>query len=185
MKALLLALALLQPIERLDQSVAATVQAVRSPALETPMRAISELGRPAAFASVAVVLAIDLAGGAGWATTWLAVAALAGTNLVVEVLKRGVGRVRPDGDARRANSSFPSSHAANAFALAWVLSSRWRRGAPFFHVVAAVVALARIYLNRHYLSDVVVGAAIGLLVAWLCARWLPPGRPHRRSSPAA
>jgi undecaprenyl-diphosphatase len=107
--------------------------------------------------------------------------ALAGTNLVVEVLKRAVGRTRPDGARKRSNSSFPSSHAANAFALAWVLGARWRRGAPWFLALALTVAFSRMYLNRHFLSDVVAAALIGMICSWAAARWLPLRRRARSS----
>ena len=137
MRVLLLALALLNPLERLDWAAAREVQAARRPAFEGIMHGASAIGRPAVVAGgLAVVLAVDLASGGGWSTVRLAVVALAGTNLVVEVLKRAVGRTRPDGERKRSNSSFPSSHAANAFALAWVLGARWRRGAPLFLALA-------------------------------------------------
>ncbi len=170
----MLALALLGPVERLDWAVARGVQEARRPALEGVMREATAIGRPAVVAAgLAIVLAVDLAGGGGWSTVRLAVVALAGTNLVVEGLKRAVGRTRPDGDPKRSNSSFPSSHAANAFALAWVLGHRWRRGIVPFVALALVVAFSRMYLNRHFLSDVVVGALIGAGCAWAAARWLP------------
>jgi undecaprenyl-diphosphatase len=173
-KTLLLALALLNPLERLDWAVAREVQAARRPALEGVMHEASAIGRPVVVAGgLVVVLAVDLLSGGGWSTVRLAVVALAGTNLAVEALKRVVGRPRPDGEQKRSNSSFPSSHAANAFALAWVLGARWRRLAPLFFGLALVVALSRLYLNRHFLSDVVGGVAAGLLFAWLAARWLP------------
>jgi membrane-associated phospholipid phosphatase len=184
-RALLLALALLNPVERLDWLVARAVQDSRRPALEAPMRAISTFARPALVAGgLVVVLAADAASGAGWSTVRLAVASLAGTNLLVEVVKRGVDRPRPDGEHKRSNASFPSSHAANAFALAWVLSARWRRAAPAFFGLAVLVAFSRLYLNRHFLSDVVVGALIGLAISWLASRWLPLARGARRSGRA-
>lgn len=174
MRILLLALALLNPLERLDWAAVREVQAARRPALEALMRGASTIGRPAVVAGgLAGVLAVDLASGGGWSTVRLAAAALAGTNLVVEVLKRVVGRARPDGERKPSNSSFPSSHAANAFALAWVLAARWRRWTPLFVALALTVAFSRMYLNRHFLSDVVVGAVIGLLCSWAAARWLP------------
>jgi membrane-associated phospholipid phosphatase len=173
-KVLLLVLAFLGPVEGLDLAVARSVQEQRRPGLEAPMRAVSSYARPVVVAAgLLVVLGVDLAGGGGWGTLRLAVAALAGTNLAVEVLKRAVDRQRPDGERKRSNSSFPSSHAANAFVLAWVLSSRWRRAAPLFFAVALLVAFSRMYLNRHFLSDVTAGALLGMGVAWACARGLP------------
>jgi undecaprenyl-diphosphatase len=184
MKVLLLALALLNPIECLDGMVARGVQGARRPALEGVMRQATSFGRPAVVVGgLAIVLAVDLASGGGWSTVRLAAGALAGTNLVVEGLKRVTGRTRPDGERRRSNSSFPSSHAANAFALAWVLGARWRRGIPAFFALALLVAFSRMYLNRHFLSDVVAGALIGAVCAWAVSRWLPLRR--RTAGPAA
>lgn len=174
MKVLMLVLALLNPVESLDWAAARGVQGARRPALEGVMREATAFGRPLVVAGgLALVLAVDLASGGGWSTVRLAAVALAGTNLVVEGLKRATGRKRPDGEQRRSNSSFPSSHAANAFALAWVLGARWRRGIPAFFALALLIAFSRMYLNRHFLSDVLVGALIGSICAWAAARWLP------------
>ena len=118
-------------------------------------------------------------------TTVTALLALAPTNLVVETLKRTVNRTRPDGEHKRSNASFPSSHSANAFALAWVLARRWKRLAPLFWISASTVAISRLYLNRHYLSDVVVGALIGILSAWLVMRWMKGRRRRPRAAAAA
>ena len=181
MKLLLLALALLNPVERLDWAVAREVQAARRPALEELMSEASAIGRPAVVAGgLVVVLAVDLGTGGGWGTVRLALAALGGTNLTVEVLKRAVGRARPDGEQKRSNSSFPSSHAANAFALAWVLAARWRRLGPLWFALALLVAASRLYLNRHFFSDVAAGVLIGLACAWLAARWLPVAARRRK-----
>ncbi len=181
----MLALALLSPIESLDRLVVRGVQDARRPALEGVMREATAFGRPpVVVGGLAIVLAVDLASGGGWSTVRLAVAALAGTNLAVEGLKRAVGRTRPDGEHRHSNSSFPSSHAANAFALAWVLGARWRRGVPVFFLLAALVAFSRMYLNRHFLSDVVAGALIGVICAWAAARWLPLRRRGAESGAA-
>ena len=177
--ALALTLALLAPVERLDEAVArrlhavAQAQAASGSAWDAVMKAASSWGRPVVVAGgLAVVVAADVVGGRGWGTARLAAASLAGTNLLVEGGKRAVNRPRPDGERKRSNSSFPSSHAANAFTLAWVLSARWRRGWPLFATLAGLVAFSRMYLNRHYLSDVLVGAVLGALVAWAAQRWL-------------
>lgn len=73
--------------------------------------------------------------------------------------------------------SFPSGHAAMAFAAATCLAAvlpRWR--VPFF-AIAAAVAAERVLEDAHYLSDVVAGAGIGvlcgLLALYLSSRWLP------------
>ena len=171
MRTLLLALALLAPFERLDLEVQRAVQASRGAVAEPVMKGASNIGRPANVLGVLLAIALFDAA-AGPATARLAVFVLLPTNLVVEGLKRATNRARPDGEHKRSNASFPSSHAANAAAIAWVFSSRWRRLAPAFWALALLVAYSRMYLNRHYLSDVVVGFAIGIACAWLTARFL-------------
>jgi membrane-associated phospholipid phosphatase len=170
-RTLLLVLALWSPLQTLDESVRDAVQAARRPALERPMRWASDIGKPVVALSCLLAIAVFDAA-AGPATARLALAALAGTNLSVEALKRLTFRARPDGEHKRSNAAFPSSHAANAFALAVILSRRWRRLAPLFLAGAATIACSRIYLNRHWLTDVVAGAALGSACAWAAARWL-------------
>lgn len=75
-------------------------------------------------------------------------------------IKLAVRRQRPDGR----NFSFPSGHASATFATAAVLQRHygWRVGAPAY-AVAAFVGGSRLQENRHYLSDVLFGAAIGIV----------------------
>lgn len=181
MRVLLLAVALLAPIERLDVAVQEAVQATRTPWLEPVMRGTSNLGRPANVLGVLLGIAL-LDAAAGPATVWLTLAALAPANLVVEGLKRAVDRTRPDGEHQSSNASFPSSHAANAAAIAWIFSRRWRRLAPAFWAAALAVAGSRMYLNRHYLSDVLAGLAIGMACAWLAPQLV---RRFSKARPAA
>jgi undecaprenyl-diphosphatase len=166
-----LVLTLLAPLDSLDRAVQRLVQHTRRPALEAPMRDASAGGRGVLVFSSLLVIAV--AGGPlGPATALTALCVLAPVNLAVEVLKRIVGRVRPDGERHRSNSSFPSSHAANAAALALVMSQRWRRWWPLFWALALVVCWSRMYLNRHFLTDVLGGVAIGVGIGWLVLSWL-------------
>jgi membrane-associated phospholipid phosphatase len=168
--AVALALSLVQPIESLDGRVQRAVQVGRRPAYESPMRAATRLGNSATVLGALLGIAL-FTGPAGLPTARAAVAVLLPLNAVVEVTKRGVGRTRPDREHDPDNASFPSSHAANAAALAVVLSRRWRRGMPWFVIAAAVVSWSRIYLNRHFLSDVLCGVMIGVAVAVLVLKW--------------
>ena len=167
-----LVMALFGPLESLDQAIQAQVQAHRTPALERPMKAASDLGRPAVMFGGLLLLAVADPAGPGAAR--LAIAALVPVNLVVEGLKRATDRTRPDGEHKRSNAAFPSSHAANAATLAAVLARRWRRIAIPAWLAAAIVAFSRVYLNRHWMSDVLAGVAIGVLGAWVAMRWISP-----------
>jgi membrane-associated phospholipid phosphatase len=69
----------------------------------------------------------------------------------------------PYGMRRPITSSFPSGHAVTGFMCAVVLS-RGSRDAPFFFGLAALVATSRVYTRMHHPSDVVAGAALGLVL---------------------
>jgi undecaprenyl-diphosphatase len=160
--ALLLALALARPA--LDDSVRAMVQAGRRPWLERPMHLATDGARPVLAAGLVVAM---LAGPAGRAFAAETVIALVPVNLAVEGIKYAFNRTRPDGTHRRNNAGFPSSHAANAFAVVAVIAWRWRRAALAALPFAVIVAYSRVYLDRHWLSDVLAGAALGAGLAAL------------------
>jgi len=80
-----------------------------------------------------------------------------------QVVKFTVQRERPDGSN---SQSFPSGHAASAFATAGVLNRHygWKAGVPAY-AFGSYVALARMAWNRHHASDVVMGAGLGIASA--------------------
>jgi membrane-associated phospholipid phosphatase len=174
-RAALLSLVAAWPGQPIDDAARAWMQAHRTPALEAPMRFASDRARVVLFAGGGVAL---LAGASGRAFVLECAVALLPVNLAVEGLKWGVRRTRPDGDTNRKNSSFPSSHAANAFTVAAVLTRRWRRAAIPAWIAALAVAISRVYLDRHWLSDVVFALALGVGGAWLAA-WVIS---HRKRS---
>ena len=81
-------------------------------------------------------------------------------QIFVQGTKFTVGRQRPDGSN---SQSFPSGHSASAFATATVLqqSYGWKAGAPAY-AFAGFIAASRMSSNKHYLSDVLMGAGIGI-----------------------
>ena len=84
------------------------------------------------------------------------------TQVVVAPIKLATHRRRPDGSNHR---SFPSGHTANAFAVARMIQrEHGDRVALPLYVLAGYTAAGRIEEGRHYLSDVAMGAAMGLIV---------------------
>jgi undecaprenyl-diphosphatase len=117
------------------------------------------------------------------------------TASAVEVIKPVANRARPSETALIAadsepkaingrNSSFPSGHAATAFAFARALSLAHPAVAPVCYVAAAGTAMSRIFEQRHYLSDCFAGAVLGWCIATGCwslkGRW--ESRPSRQPS---
>ena len=120
---------------------------------------------------------------AGWATDSPraldtaydgAVASLLASGVITPILKRGVGRARPNADKGAysfspfgSDASFPSGHTTQAFAVAVDIAdhydSLWVQIPAY--CTAVLVGLARIEQNSHYASDVVAGAIIGTTVS--------------------
>jgi undecaprenyl-diphosphatase len=80
----------------------------------------------------------------------------------------------PYGMHRPITSSFPSGHAASAFTAATVLAGG--PATPLLFTLAAAVAASRVYVRMHHLSDVVVGAALGVAIGSVARRALPVRR---------
>jgi membrane-associated phospholipid phosphatase len=93
------------------------------------------------------------------------------SGLVTGIGKLAFGRLRP-ADApdshqwQQGGYSFPSGHTTAAFALSTVLAESGQAPGPgrriFFYSLAGLTALARMYDNRHWLSDTIMGAAVGI-----------------------
>jgi membrane-associated phospholipid phosphatase len=111
-------------------------------------------------------------------------------GLIVDIFKLLIPRVRPHSamlesssqamdtfgrqlleagsHSRSALMSFPSGHAAVAFGLAASLSWYFPAGRPAFIALAILASLQRLFSGAHYLSDICIGAGLGLVGAWLC-----------------
>jgi membrane-associated phospholipid phosphatase len=87
--------------------------------------------------------------------------AIAVSTTVVQPIKYMTRRLRPDGTTK---NSFPSGHSADTFAVATALERHlgWKYSIPGY-MFASYVAASRLPSNRHWLSDVVFGAAVGVV----------------------
>jgi membrane-associated phospholipid phosphatase len=115
-------------------------------------------------------------------TALLAGEAMADAAIVQTVLKNATMRLRPVRYPAsgwfatsssptayiRGNGSFPSGHSIEAFAVATTIARRYRnhRWVPYAaYGLASVVGFSRLTLNVHFLSDVVMGGALGYSIS--------------------
>jgi membrane-associated phospholipid phosphatase len=171
-----------------DVEVAYWVHVVR------PLRCVAPLGQVLWwFGHFTMTLAIGsvlaVAHPGKWRSGLFAVASGVLAGLCYSLAKWSVGRTRPfkgvgafDIDPftggwnalvnGRHNEAFPSGHTCLAFAVAFALARllpRWRWA---FFVVAGMVGMSRVLVGAHYPSDVVAGAGLGVLAAYVVSRWL-------------
>jgi membrane-associated phospholipid phosphatase len=78
------------------------------------------------------------------------------------------------------STSFPSGHAATAFAAATAVGVLHPRLRVPLLTVAALVALSRVYLGVHFWSDVLVGSLLGVAIGFLTVRLFQRDRPGPR-----
>ncbi len=104
---------------------------------------------------------------------WRTLLLLGWSHLVVQIVKRTVGRPRPSTAPTFTSLvevpdrfSFPSGHSCAAMAVAIGFATAFPAGAVPLLVVAGLVGFSRVMLGVHYPGDVVVGQAIALLAAY-------------------
>ena len=93
------------------------------------------------------------------------ITAFAASLGVTVALKFAVGRKRPDGSD---NLSFPSWHTSVSFQAVSFIHFRYgfKYSIPGY-IAAIFVGYSRVYSDRHYTSDVLAGAAIGILSSYI------------------
>lgn len=200
------------PLDRDGQQLMQRRWVQDAPIFSSTADVFNAFGSPGALAGSAALYA------AGWATRRPDLARLgmrAGESIAVSGMLTGgikgfAGRGRPSaspgkpGDFRLwsgvndgMRQSFPSGHTTAAFAFAAAMERELRRShpttarwaGPTLYVAAALTGLARMHADKHWASDVVMGAGIGtvsgLLVArfhadrpmhWIDRRFLPRAR---------
>lgn len=106
--------------------------------------------------------------------------AIAVPGLFVTVVKRLIGRVRPSDVGpfayvpwswRNEYASLPSGHSTTAFAAAVAIAALWPKARIPMLIYAAIIALSRVVITAHFVSDVVAAAFVGSFGAILVRNW--------------
>jgi membrane protein DedA with SNARE-associated domain/membrane-associated phospholipid phosphatase len=160
------------PVLRLDSSVLALLQSVRSPGLDRAMVIVNGLGGPLGTLALVGALSLYFALRRYWKTLgyWLAAAAFA--QALVWVLKLTIGGGRPQGSYAGAEPfSFPGGNAIFSVVSYGFLAFLLANGKPLrvkscvSAVAGAVIVLisfSGLYLGAHWLSDVLGSISLGL-----------------------
>lgn len=168
----------LKKINRLDQEIVLNVQGWRKPFLNKLLTLITYTGTGRAWFTFALVvnvlnlMNIHLIQNQNQFLRAMLCPLLAW--LLGLIVKRLIARDRPSeampGYMRVIESptcgSFPSTHAASAFAFYTALQLYAHPWSPFVGVWAVLVSFSRLYLGVHFLTDILGGAVFGAVIAF-------------------
>lgn len=168
-----------------DAPITAWAERIQTSNVEDTIRIANRFG---GGMNPAMVVVFFLVAGVVYSTRrWIAYGvamtlAGAAAGVSVQIIKYTAGRTRPElwlgpfHHARAASTSFPSGHTVGAFALAGVLMlaspSRTMRITAF--LLALSVAVSRVLAFRHWTSDVLASAVIGMILAAIAVRVIIP-----------
>jgi membrane-associated phospholipid phosphatase len=168
---------LLHKVQTWDERIIRRVVNSRPQNSEHPinrvMRALTRAGDADTW--TLIVVGLFISGGAYREAVITRVPALLLTLLVTHILKRIFRRRRPSvkmPDLSRLLGnpdafSFPSSHTACAWAICMGMSLHFPVASAFLIPLAAGISWSRIHVGAHYLSDILVGASIGVTLSWI------------------
>ena len=163
--------------ERADLAVYAAVARSDVPALDRAMRHVSHAANYSRiWIGTAGLLA--LGGGSGRRAAFDGLTSIAVTSVVVNAALKPLGRrPRPERGplvARHVriprSRSFPSGHAASAFAFATGATATQPQLALPLRALATVVAYSRVHTGVHFPGDVLVGSLLGVALAQVTLR---------------
>lgn len=168
-------------LRQLDSQLASSLSVSIPPLWLWFLSCFTYLGNRDFLAGVAVTLTATLLLRREWRVAIVCIVVTGGGGLLTTVMKHTFQRMRPEhvhGYVYETGWSFPSGHAAASMAvygfacylILRVLPARWHRLCLVAVVILiCAIAVSRVLLQVHYLSDVMAGIALSL--SWL-SLWL-------------
>lgn len=170
-------------VDEFDRTVAEWCEGIHNPALDRFFYSLSTAADHSALWIALGALEALRRGEPSFAVRLGAAMAIE-SGLTNGLIKSAFSRVRPPthpfhppegrlpyGMRRPITSSFPSGHATAAFTAATLLSTN-ARNRPAWFALAGLVAGSRVYVRMHHASDVMAGAALGLVLGQVLRRAL-------------
>ncbi|MBN2141098.1 MAG: phosphatase PAP2 family protein [Desulfovibrionaceae bacterium] len=166
-------------------------QTLRAPLLDCIMPVVSSKITLFSILALCLIWAVRRRGPRQIVLFLVLLAGMGLSDLGVNAVKKSVARVRPlnsvagtfhheDGrwlrlapdfvQVKEKGTSYPSAHAANTMALAVLAMLLWPGTRPFALAAPLVVGWSRLYLGKHFPTDVLAGWMLGLVAA--LAVWL-------------
>ncbi|MCH9668673.1 MAG: phosphatase PAP2 family protein [Actinomycetia bacterium] len=172
--------AVLRELDDIDKAVYAAVAETPTPALDEPIRRLSNAAN---FSKLWIATAACLAAVGGRRSRRGAVTGLVAVGVTSAVVNQGIKRryprARPDRageqvlEARHVrmptSTSFPSGHSASGFAFAVGVGSQLPVVGVVLNFLAAAVAYSRVHTGVHYPGDVVIGSLVGAGIGGIVA----------------
>jgi membrane-associated phospholipid phosphatase len=179
-------------LDRIDQAVYRAIAATPSPRLDLGLRRLSSAADHSKLWLV-VAAGLALAPGRPRRAAVVGVASIALASATANLVGKGLlRRARPDRAGlgwpagRRVtmpgSTSFPSGHAASAFAFATAVGDALPVAWLPLHALAAAVSYSRVHTGVHYPADVLVGSLMGTAAA-VTIRYTTHALTHRKASP--
>jgi undecaprenyl-diphosphatase len=187
-----------EDLRRLDLAAYAAIAATPTPTLDRFFRRVSSAANRSKIWLVCAGLLAAFGGRPGRRAAADGLASIGLTSAVVNlVLKPLAGRRRPNRDTQHVpvarqvampgSTSFPSGHAASAFAFASGAGYALPAVGFPLNAAAAIVAYSRVHTGVHYPVDVIAGSVAGAALAPIAVALLRQGRSarYRRSGAAS
>lgn len=180
-------------LDRLDVAIYAAIASTPTPALDVALRRLSRAANNSRLWLGCSGVLAAFGGGRGRRAAGNGLASIvftsAGVNLVLKPLSN---RRRPDRQTHAVpvtrhvpmprSTSWPSGHAASAFAFATGVGAAWPAAGMPLSVLASLVAYSRVHTGVHYPSDAIAGTVSGVALAPLAVAAVQrPRRSQRRT----
>ena len=153
------------------------IQSLRSPALDFVMKYVTHLGDAGLLFIILTLLLLSIKKTRlyGVVCATALILDFLSVNLIIKplVARTRPFMLRPDIAlliAQPLDFSFPSGHTAASFAFATAIGAYSKRYQLWAYVLAVLIAFSRLYLYVHFPSDILAGAAIGLICGYLARR---------------